>query len=572
VTAASRAGNDEQTEERRQMSVVENYALDILQRARVPMEPVDYEVDWFDQPRRHKVYPGSVRIPLPDGRAVTRAGVSGQVAAGGTAAGGEPGAFDLDTLAAMLRDSYGINGRRMAIHGNDDVAGLPSYPRATWSRGTASGGGLYPVEIYLVTSGTPGLAPGVYNYSSAHHALSRLGLGDVAGAVRSALPEGAPTAEHYLLLSVKFWKNSFKYNSFSYHVVAMDVGTILGTWRLWADANGLPCEPVLWFDEPALNTITGVDGVRESVFAVVPLPWAGDRTGEPAVSTTEALRGAGPAPALPVVGPVRTRENERSVHHIAFEQVDAVQAAVLGAGRGPDSSDTRTAAPRPEGAGPRVQLPAPREVSMPLEKALRRRRSSFGRFAQDPPLALADLHALLRAGGDASEVHRGPFGSDTAMTRVAVIANHVEGLDAGAYDYDPETGTLVGRTAAQLGALLQRVYFLQNYNLEQAAAVLVVVGRPRAAVRAYGPRGYRLMNAHVGAVAQYLYTTAAGLHVGCGAALGFDNVTYRELLDLAGTSGEEEEWPLLIAMVGHERTDHAEFLLSLRPDTVSTEV
>jgi SagB-type dehydrogenase family enzyme len=562
------------------MSVVESYALDILQRARVPMEPLDYEVDWFDQPRRHKVYPGTVRIPLPVDRGAGRSGsgraAAGEVSAGevpdGAMSGEETGAFDLGALASMLRDSYGINGRRMAIHGNDDVAGLPSYPRATWSRGTASGGGLYPVEIYLVTSGTPGLAPGVYNYSSAHHALSRLGLGDVTGAVRSALPEGAPTAGHYLLLSVKFWKNSFKYNSFSYHVVAMDVGTILGTWRLWADANRLPCEPVLWFDEPALNTVTGVDGVRESVFAVVPLPWAGDEPGEPAARATGA-GSAGPSRAPgPAVGPVRTRENERSVHHIAFEQVEAVQAAVLRAGRRPEGSDTRAAAPRPDGSGRRVQLPEPREVTMPLRQALRRRRSSFGRFAEDPPLALADLHTLLRAGGAAAEVHRGPFGSDTAMTRVAVVANHVEGLPAGAYDFDPGTGTLVERTAAELGALLQRVYFLQNYNLEQAAAVLVVVGRPRAAVRAYGPRGYRLMNAHVGAVAQYLYTTAAGLHVGCGAALGFDNVTYRELLGLAGTSGEDEEWPLLIAMVGHERTDHAEFLLSLRPDTVSSEV
>ena len=50
---------------------------------------------------------------------------------------------------------------------------------------------------------------------------------------------------------------------------------------------------------------------------------------------------------------------------------------------------------------------------------------------------------------------------------------------------------------------------------------------------AVGDRGYRLVNATIGAVAQNVYIAAAALGLGCGVALGFDNVSYIEQLGLA---------------------------------------
>ena len=102
---------------------------------------------------------------------------------------------------------------------------------------------------------------------------------------------------------------------------------------------------------------------------------------------------------------------------------------------------------------------------------------------------------------------------------------------------------------------LQWQYFLNNYNLEQAAAVITVVVRPAAVVSAVGDRGYRLVNAEVGAVAEAVYLAAAGAGASCGAALGFDNVSLAERLGLTATG----EWPALLLLVGNDRADRADF-------------
>ncbi len=83
--------------------------------------------------------------------------------------------------------------------------------------------------------------------------------------------------------------------------------------------------------------------------------------------------------------------------------------------------------------------------------------------------------------------------------------------------------------------------------------------RTSAVLEALGDRGYYLVNATVGAIAQTCYTAAAALGVGCGVALGFDNISYVEELGL-GPTGES---PLLIMLVGHERRDPADFRYEL---------
>ncbi|MEU6207959.1 nitroreductase family protein, partial [Micromonospora musae] len=98
-------------------------------------------------------------------------------------------------------------------------------------------------------------------------------------------------------------------------------------------------------------------------------------------------------------------------------------------------------------------------------------------------------------------------------------------------------------------------YFLSNYNLEQAGVVIVPTIRTIAVLDAVGDRGYRLVNATIGAVSQSFYTAAAALDVGGGVALGFDNISFIEELDLDGTG----EAPLLIMLLGHERARPADF-------------
>ncbi|WP_329173657.1 nitroreductase family protein [Streptomyces sp. NBC_01477] len=530
------------------MGFAHEYATAIVRRGRYPMEPADFVPDWADRPRKGKHFPGAESFPLPPAPR-SPAGDEATVQRGLFGPPGT-GAFTLPLLAGMLQESYGLVGRRLAVQANSDLGTLPMYTQANWSRGSASGGGLYPVGVHWVAGPSGPLTPGVYYYSTPHHDLRRLLAGDVTAEVRAAAGDGFADHDQFLVLGVRFWQNAFKYNSFSYHVVTMDTGALLQTWRIWARARGLHIGPALWFDEARLGRLLGLDEDEEGVFAVVPLSWDRGRTPPPA-----------PA-AAPVPPRVRYADQERSRTTMTFETVRRMHAATLdGAADRPPAGalDGALALPVPEG-GERTALPAPRALDTPVSTALRARRSSFGRFQATAPLA-ADALATVLAAVDAA----GTLDSDTEtpgagpLSRAYVFVNHVAGVEPGSYLYDRTDGSLRLVTAGAPGEFLQRNYFLANYNLEQAAAVIVPVARTTAVLDAVGGRGYRLVNAVIGGISQAVYTASAAAGLSCGVALGFDAISFTEELDLDATG----EVPLLIMMIGHERPRPADFRYDL---------
>ncbi|MFF9349551.1 nitroreductase family protein [Streptomyces sp. NPDC014734] len=524
------------------MGYAHEYAAAILQRGRVPMDPADYVPNWSDGPRKTKFYPGTDTLPLPDCDYPAHADLDRGLAQD-TGGGGE---FDLALLGGMLRDSYGLTGRRLGVQANTDLSALPFYPLANWSRGSASGGGLYPVAVHWVSGPSGPVPPGVHHYSTRHHAMRRLLTGDVTGEVRAALGEGAPgpDTDQFLVLSIKYWQNAFKYNNFSFHAVSMDLGACVQTWRMWAGARGLSVEPALWFDEERLGRLLGVDTADEGVFAVVPLRW----TGAAAPRTPSPDR-------APAAVAVRHRDLERSRTVLAFDALRRMQAVTAaGATDRPAAGALAPAAAHPADPDrPETPLPPCPPLDIDVRTALRTRRSSFGRFESQRPLTAEQLASCLAASAAGSRI-----GGDTGGQRLAKLyafVGHVDGIEPGAYEYDPDAHSLRLVKAGAPGAFLQKNYFLSNYNLEQAGAVLVPTVRTDAVLDAVGDRGYRLVNAAVGAIAQTAYTTASAVGIGCGVALGFDNISYIEELGLDGTG----EAPLLIMMIGNERPAPADF-------------
>jgi SagB-type dehydrogenase family enzyme len=530
------------------MGIAHDYLDAILRRARQKMEPAGFEPNWDDLPRKNKFYPDLEYLPLPVGPA--RAGAT--VQAGLFPPAEDVAAFTLPVLADMLIDSYGQHARRLAIHANSDVDGLPLYDGASWARGTASGGGLYPVSIYWVTGANGPVLPGVYYYSTAHHAMQRLLTGDVSGEVRAAVGDVGlgQGADQFLVLGVKFWQNAFKYNSFSYHAVSMDIGTLVQSWRMWARAIGMRVASVQWFDELRLCRLLGVVPEDEGIFAVVPLPWTGRRAAEHP-----------PAPNRIARPPrVTYAERERSRRVIRFDAVTGVHlAAVKAADDRPAVTALDRAAAHPScRAGKKViALPAPQPLDMGVRDALRRRRSSFGRFSATAKVTAGQLSTVLAAATSAAALDCDITATDTGLsiTKFFVFVNHIDDIPPGVYELDASASALRELKAGSPAEFLQRNYFLDNYNLEQAGAIIVPTVRAAAVLDAVGDRGYRITNAVIGAVAQGTYVAASALGIGCGVALGFDNISYIEELDLAETG----EAPLLIMMIGNERPMSANF-------------
>ncbi|MET8833588.1 SagB family peptide dehydrogenase [Micromonospora sp. NPDC004540] len=515
------------------LQVVREYAEAVFRRARVPMEPLNYEVDWVDQPSRHTSYPAAPRVPLPvdiPTLPTLRDLFTGERLP-------PRGGWSLPALATLLRLSYGVLDRRLTVNWNQDLAKRAHFEHAVWGRGTASGGGMYPVELYLVAGGSAPLLPGVYHYGTGQHVLERLLLGDVSETVRAAVGDQAGAADSFLVASIRFWKNSFKYNSFCYHVVTQDLGALLGSWDLLARALGVPLPRLLGFDPAPVDRLLGFDGDRESAFAVVPLSWAGAEPAEP-VGQSPDLR-------------VRYPAFERSRRLREFPAVTAVHRAAA-APAVPAAEALAEAAPR-ELTGEPVALPPPllERLDRPLSTVLATRSSSFGRFRRPPELTAAELGTTLAfaAAGRHHPADAGLPADAPALTRLWVFANHVDGLTAGTYGYCPRRHALLPAAAEPDGgmsAFLQQQYFLTNYTMGQVGAVLAISGRLDAVLDAVGPRGYRLLNAEIGAVAQRGYCAATAQRVGCGAVLGFDNVAMDDALGLTGT----DERTVLFLLLG----------------------
>ncbi|MFJ6560263.1 nitroreductase family protein [Streptomyces sp. NPDC091412] len=540
------------------MGYAHEYAHAILHRGRVPMEPTDHVVNWADGPRKGKYYPNAEAFALPGTEDLADAPIAPGLLPGAAEdqeADGSAG-FSLPLLSAMLKDSYGLTGRRLGIQANTDLAGLPFYTHANWSRGTAGGGGLYPVSIHWASGPSGPLTPGLHYYDIHRHALQRLLAGDVTDRVRDALgpdtPEEALDTDQYLILGVKYWQNSFKYNSFSFHVVSTDLGTLVQTWRIWAAAHGLRLAPVLWFDEPRLNELLGTAGEEETVFAVVPLHWDGPAPRRDAAAGRDAPR------TDPRHRPaVRHRDVERSRTLLDFDTLRDMHTATLEcAADRPAPGTLAAAAALPDDAdGVRVALPEPAFPDTGVRRALRERRSSFGRFDARRRVGGGHLSAVLAACAETRLAGDTDPSGAVRLARLYAFVNHVEGVEQGAYAYDPDRGTLRQVVPGPQGSFLQENYFLANYNLEQAGAVLVPTVRTTAVLDALGDRGYRLAVGTAGAVAQSFYLAASVLGLGAGVALGFDNVSFVERLGLA----EGDEAPLLVMALGHERPEPADF-------------
>lgn len=534
-------------------AVALDYARRMFHRQSDPLPPPGFRVDWDDQPFRHTFYRDAPKLPLPAPFSLpVSGGVLASVERARTAgASAQPTLQELSSALAC----YAVTGRRTSPDWNEDSTRKLHTGQATWSRPTASGGGMYPVETYLVAGAGAVLPCGVYHYDTAHHALDRLTARDRTAELAAACGTRAPL---YLVATLRFWKNSFKYNSFSYHVVTQDTGALLGAWRMVLGAFGHAPRPVLWFDEAPVGAAVGVDGRTEAPFAMVPLG--------------EGADGAAPRPpSVPSRAP-RPRVWERSRRVRSFEMVDQVHLAALVGDTprpAPDAGDGCAPVPLP-GGGSGVPLPPVADPAEPggLERALRTRRSAFGVMASRPALDTAALGRVLAA---AERIGRcptdvAPAADRRPWLRLRLLAHTVEGLEQRAYCYDGDSHRLLPGPAVDFSDL-QRHYALTNYDLRQCAAVAVVCARLEPLVAAYGARGYRMLGIEVGQAAQSAYLAAAEADLAVGAVLGLDNPAIDDLLGLSDT----DERSMLFLLLGRPRTPRTGYDHSLHRTLPSQE-
>jgi SagB-type dehydrogenase family enzyme len=545
------------------------YIEAVFARFQTPLDPGPRGIAWQDQLPHFKHYQQATRLTLPD-KILDPAIPMADVWTSLTTLMREHRAMNFDEFTSILLLTYGLLNMRMELIWEERRTPLLSFHNVKYGRGTASGGGLYPAELYWVCGPGGPAHPGLYHYDPAHHALERVMSGNVTRSIQTAVfnHPAALATDQFLLLTVSLRKHTFKYKSFGYHVATQDLGALLGSFHFMSSYFQTTLQPLLWFQDEALNHLLGIDTLEESVFAVIPFTLVSSFLPERERFTYRSMATESDAEQDK---PLILRKCSQSSQHVTrYPIIEEVHRVTL-------VNDAPRPNPIKDGiceeighADACILLPSPPFVHLQgnIGDAFRYRRSSFGRFSRREPLSRPDLAALLCLGAAAGRARTDLKHADGSshFTRLAVFVNNVENVPPGAYIYDSSRHGLCPIRQGDFAPFLQENYQLENYNLAETAALITVIGNPTRMLEAYGSRGYRALNIEAGMTAQTIYLVATTLSLGCGAALGFDNLAMNEALGLAGTDLRS----LLFIMVGHECQNHAGFnaLFSVERDAI----
>lgn len=165
-------------------------------------------------------------------------------------------------LAAILRGMGGVTGSLDVPRSDGD---LERYTL----RAVPSGGGLYPVTVYVVAQRVHGLPNGVYKYHPLKDELSTVLKSDGCEIVRSTLA-GDATKNQFdasgvlLIFSVTPWRSMRKYGSRGLRFALQEVGAYAQQANLICTALGLgSCESSSFYEDE-LNSALDIDGIFET--------------------------------------------------------------------------------------------------------------------------------------------------------------------------------------------------------------------------------------------------------------------------------------------------------------------
>jgi SagB-type dehydrogenase family enzyme len=154
----------------------------------------------------------------------------------------------LSALATLLDAAYG-------------VVETENGPRRT----SPSGGALYPLELYALTSDVEGLAPGLYHYDPLRHSLEELWLGPPTALGEALVYPEQAAAPLLVVVTAMFWRSRFKYSLRGYRFSLLEAGHLMQSLLLACAALGLAGLPIGGFYDRRLERLLSIDGVNEAV-------------------------------------------------------------------------------------------------------------------------------------------------------------------------------------------------------------------------------------------------------------------------------------------------------------------
>ena len=135
-----------------------------------------------------------------------------------------------------------------------------------------SGGGMHPLEVYVLAHSCTGLAAGLYRYSGMSHELEPIRKLDERGYM--LLEEarfsagGMPDYPAVLvIIAARFRRTAWKYEGIAYRLMLLEAGTLIQTFCLVSEAIGLACCALGCGNSDLFSELAGSDYYMETSIA-----------------------------------------------------------------------------------------------------------------------------------------------------------------------------------------------------------------------------------------------------------------------------------------------------------------
>ena len=455
-------------------------------------------LDWANRPLPFKIYPKIEPLPLP--RDVPQTGVAVLSAVSEPVHSSRADSVPVvQDLARLLYFSAGITKQR-------------AYPGGEiYFRAAACTGALYEIELYVVSSGLPGLDAGVYHFNPADVSLRLLRKGDFRGnlAQATAMEPAMTHAPATIICTGTYWRNAWKYQARTYRHFGWDNGTLLANMLAAAAASGLPAEIVLGFVDAEVNRLLDLDTRREVSLCLVPI----GRTSESSL----------PAPSeAPALGLETIPLSQHEVEYPAMLEIhdasslESVEEVNQWRGKSPVRPSSAL-------AGEAVRLPHLPEEEQPKDttEEVILRRGSTRTFDKTASITLAQLSTILdyATRGLPADFLEPP---GAQLNDLYLIVHSVLGLKPGAYFFGREPNTLELLKEGEFRAEAHHLGLEQDLPADACVDIFFLADLKRILER-YGNRGYRAVQLEAGAIGGRIYLAAYAQHLGATGLTFFDD-------------------------------------------------
>jgi SagB-type dehydrogenase family enzyme len=501
-------------------------------------------LDWSNRPNPFKVYTDASTTPLPSDFSIpslnailaindtfpqTKQSTNPNNAVGETTAfstnsqsketnKGNAKKWTLKDIAEILFFSAGIT---------RDI----KYDNGTlYMRAASATGALYPIEIYMVCKDVfQGLKAGVYHFSPAEFSLNNIREGDYSNLLASAAGNNQLISKSpiTIILTSFAWRNAWKYQDRSYRHWFWDSGVIIANLLAVAKSKKTDAKLVMGFIDDEVNRLLALEDEKEASIAMIAIDSESSHNG--CFKEGNAKKERISDLPFPKTIPLSREETQYPVIWKAYNSSklsdnDDIKKWINSGLALPDNlfscGENST-----QHIKEKIQISQNlsdefHDSNIPTIGETILRRGSTRKFARSASISFQTISSILynSTRGISSDYEK----DKESLVEIYLIANNIEGLEAGAYFYDRSNNSL-GLVKDKVPRSLSGYLCLNQPLFSDASAVLFMMSNLGKILKILGNRGYRAAQIEAGIIAGKVYLLSYAHRIGASGSTFFDD-------------------------------------------------